>query len=247
MDSVATVSERPGRTTAQRLDEASERSQRLGATARPEPPVAAILPRQRGRPRDQDSAATRLRILDVAMVMFARDGYEATTNRSIAESSGLTSGAIYHYFSSKAELYVAVYEVVVERVFSRLETAIAGRHSLVEQYAAVLDAVAELNRADPTLPAFVVGVASDAQRHPELDPLLRPLRRRTAAFFHRLVADAAGRGELSPDTDLRAVEDLLNAVVSGLARLSAVTRDPRRHAAAVDALQQFFAGTLITR
>ncbi|MGH9272087.1 MAG: hypothetical protein ACRDZ2_12515, partial [Ilumatobacteraceae bacterium] len=74
-----------------------------------------------------------------------------------------------------------------------------------------------------------------------------PLRRRTAAFFRRLVADAAGRGELSPDTDLRAVEDLLNAVVSGLARLSAVTRDPRRHSAAVDALQQFFAGTLITR
>ena len=99
----------------------------MGATARPEPPVTAILPRQRGRPRDQDSAATRLRILDVAMVMFARDGYEATTNRSIAESSGLTSGAIYHYFSSKAELYAAVYEVVVERVFSRLETAIAGQ------------------------------------------------------------------------------------------------------------------------
>jgi AcrR family transcriptional regulator len=217
------------------------------ATARPDSPVAAVLPRPRGRPRDQDSAATRLRIVDVAMAMFARDGYEVTTNRSIAEASGLTSTAIYHYFSSKAELYVAVFEVVVDRVFSALEKAVVGRETLVDQYAAVLDAVAELNRADPTLPAFVVGVASDAQRHPELDPLLRPLRRRTALFFRRLVTDAAARGELSPDTDLRAVEDLLNAVVSGLARLSAVTRDPRRHAAAVDVLQRFFAGTLITR
>ena len=44
---------------------------------------------------------------------------------------------------------------------------------------------------------------------------------------------------------MRAVEDLLNAVVSGLARLSAITGDARRHAAAVDALQRFFAGTLI--
>ena len=41
-------------------------------------------------------------------------------------------------------------------------------------------------------------------------------------------------------------EDLLNAVVSGLARLSAITGDARRHAAAVDALQRFFAGTLLT-
>jgi AcrR family transcriptional regulator len=179
------------------------------------------------------------------MAMFARDGYEATTNRSIAKASGLTGAAIYHYFSSKADLYVAVFEVVVDRVFSTLETAVVGRETLVDQYSAVLDAVAELNRTDPTLPAFVVGVAGDAQRHPELAPMLRTQRRRTALFFRRLVAEAAQRGELGPDTDLRAVEDLLNAVVSGLARLSAITRDPRRHAAAVDVLQRFFAGTLI--
>ena len=46
---------------------------------------------------------------------------------------------------------------------------------------------------------------------------------------------------------MRAVEDLLNAVVIGLARLSAVTGDFRRHAAAVDALQRVFAGTLLRR
>ena len=221
----------------------------MGAHASPDqvvlPPLK--LARQRGRPRDQDSADTRLRILNVAMAMFARDGYEVTTNRSIAEASGVTSGAIYHYFASKAELYAAVFEAVVERVFSTFEMAIVGRATLVDQYAAVLDAVAMHNRQDPTLPAFVVGVASDAQRHPELDDLLRPSRRRSAAFFRCLVRRAAERGELPPGTDLRAVEDLLNAVVSGLARLSAVTGDPRRHAAAVDALQRFLAGTLLTR
>ena len=181
------------------------------------------------------------------MAMFAREGYEATTNRSIAEASGLTSAAIYHYFSSKADLYVAVYEAVVDRVFSAFEKAIVGHDTLVEQYVAVLDAVGVLNREDPTLPAFVVGAASDAQRHPELKDLLRPLRRRTAGFFRRMVTEAAQRGELGPDTDLRAVEDLLNAVLSGLARLSAVTGDARRHAAAVQALQRFFAGTLVMR
>ena len=65
------------------------------------------------------------------------------------------------------------------------------------------------------------------------------------AAARRLVAAAAARGELDPDVDVRAVEYLLNAVVSGLSRLSAITGDARRHAAAVDALQRFFAGTLI--
>jgi hypothetical protein len=64
-------------------------------------------------------------------------------------------------------------------------------------------------------------------------------------FFRRLVAAAAERGELSPDVDVRAVEDLLNAVVSGSPGCPAITGDARRHAAAVDALQRFFAGTLL--
>jgi AcrR family transcriptional regulator len=179
------------------------------------------------------------------MQLFAQRGYEGTTNRQIAAACGLTGAAIYHYFASKAELYAAVYEAVFDRVFAELEQAVARQATLVAQYAAVLDATDRLNRDDPTGPAFVVGVAGDAQRHPELTNLLRPLRRRNNLFFRRLVAAAAERGELSPDVDVRAVEDLLNAVVSGLSRLSAVTGDARRHAAAVDALQRFFTGTLL--
>jgi AcrR family transcriptional regulator len=216
----------------------------MGGTARAVAPVIEA-PRPRGRPRDQDSAETRLRLLRVAQELFARHGYEGTSNRTIAKASGITSGAIYHYFASKAELYAAVYEVVFDKVFSEFEKAVADHHTLVAQYAAVLDAAAMLNREDPLVPAFVIGVAGDSERNPELKQLLRPLRRRNNEFFRRLVAQAAERGELSPEVDLRAVEDLLNAVVSGLARLSAITGDGRRHAAAVDALQRFFAGTLL--
>jgi AcrR family transcriptional regulator len=217
----------------------------MGGTVRAVAPVIEA-PRPRGRPRDQDSAETRLRLLRVAQELFARHGYDGTSNRTIAKASGITSGAIYHYFASKAELYAAVYEVVFDKVFSEFERAVADHHTLVAQYAAVLDAAAMLNREDPLVPAFVIGIAGDSERNPELKQLLRPLRRRNNEFFRRLVAQAAERGELSPEVDLRAVEDLLNAVVSGLARLSAITGDGRRHAAAVDALQRFFAGTLLT-
>ena len=133
-----------------------------------------------------------------------------------------------------------------DRVFAELERAVACRPTLVEQYAALLEATDRMNRDDPTAPAFVVGVAGDAQRHPELTEADPP-----AAAAQQPVLPAARAapprhgGELDPTVDVRAVEDLLNAVVSGLARLSAITGDARRHAAAVDVLQRFFAGTLI--
>jgi len=203
-------------------------------------------PRRRGRPRDQDSAATRQRVLDVARRLFAEHGYDATTNRAIADASGLTPGAIYHYFDSKAELYAAVYEEIYDRVFTTLDEAIAGHGTLLGQFIAAIVAVGELNASDPTVPAFDRGAAGEAQIHPELNELLRPLRRRNTLFFRRMVAAAASRGELAADVDRRGVEDLLNAVAFGIARISAVTGDARRAATAVDMLQRFVAGTLVT-
>jgi len=211
----------------------------------PEPGPLGVPRRPRGRPRDQDSAATRQKVLDVARAMFAELGYDATTNRAIAEASGITPGAIYHYFDSKAELYAAVYEETYDRVFSNLERAIAGHTTLVSQFSAALVAAGELNVLDPTLPAFDRGVSAEATRHPELNELLRPLRRRNTMFFRRMVAEAAARGELAADVDRRGLEDLLNAVAFGMARISAVTGDNQRAVVAVATLQRFLDGTLV--
>ena len=89
-----------------------------------------------------------------------------------------------------------------------------------------------LNREDPSIAGFVVGVASEAQRHPELGDLLAPCDG-DADFLQRLVRDAVDAGELADDVDPPAVEDLLNAVLSGLARFSNQTGDSERHARAV--------------
>ena len=184
-------------------------------------------------------------MLDVARRLFAESGYDATTNRAIAEASGLTAGALYHYFESKADLYAAVYGQVYDRVYNALDAAIVGHQTLIGQFTAAMTAVGELNVSDPTLPAFDRGVAGEAQVHPELNELLKPVRRRNALFFRRMVAGAASRGELAPDVDLRGLEDLLNAVAFGVARISAVTGDARRATIAVGVLRRFIDGTLV--
>jgi AcrR family transcriptional regulator len=207
----------------------------------------ASAPRKLGRPADVDSTETRTRLLAAARAAFAAQGYDATTNRAIAEAAGITAGAIYHYYPSKTDLYVAVYAEVQEMVFDAFQQAADAHNNLLDQFAAVLDAAVELNRTDPSLAGFVVGVAAEAQRHPELRQRVRPLRRRTSTLIHRLVEASVARGELATDVDPQAVEDLLDAVMSGLARFSTSTGDSERHAAAVDALKRFFAGTLVAR
>ena len=45
------------------------------------------------------------KILDVALQLFIRSGYRGTSLNEIAEEAGLTKGGVYHYFSSKDDLY----------------------------------------------------------------------------------------------------------------------------------------------
>jgi AcrR family transcriptional regulator len=198
-----------------------------------------------GRPRDGDSAETRRRILRAARVRFARDGFRATTNRLIAADVGITSGAIYHYVDSKAELYADVYCDTIDELYTEFERVAAQHETLFAQYGAVLRRACELQMDDPSITGFIVAVAQETQRHPDLLALLTPQRGRHSRFFSGLVASASERGELAPDLDHRALSDLLGAVLTGLARMSAAAGDPARYTAAVEVLERFLDGSLV--
>jgi AcrR family transcriptional regulator len=58
--------------------------------------------------RKEKQQLTRAAIIDAATTLFARHGVEGTAMEAIARRAGLTQGAIYSNFSSKAELWWAI-------------------------------------------------------------------------------------------------------------------------------------------
>lgn len=198
-----------------------------------------------GRPPAGNSDETRRSILRAARERFARDGYRATTNKLIASDVGITTTAIYHYVDSKAALYAAVYCDVIDLVYTEFERAAAEESHLLARFTAVLRRANQLQLDDSSIAGFIVAVAQETQRHPDLIELLTPQRGRHERFFADLVADAAEAGELQPDVDQTGLADLLGAVLTGLARMANVAGDPSRYTAAIDALERFFDGTLV--
>jgi len=168
-----------------------------------------------GRPPDTDPADTRRRILDVARHEFAHSGYAAATNRSIAAAAGLTTGAVYHHYSSKAELYLAVHADAHDLVYERFRLAVLDGSSFVEMVDAMLDVAADMNDADPTLAAFIAAARVDRRRHTELAELLPDDRVRRARFFRTLLDVGARAGEI-PAGERPQVEAFLHAAVVGL-------------------------------
>ncbi len=197
-----------------------------------------------GRPPSIDSAETRQKIVDAARRSFARLGYDATTNKDIADEVGITTGAIYHYFASKADLYVAVYQEVQTHIYEVFEQAIAPYEQFADRIAGALGAAVEINREDSSIAGFVVGVPDERARHPMLEERIAQLQLRSHRFFGRLVDDAYANGEIAADLPPEAVSDMLIAVTSGLARFSTQV-STERHGAAAAALKRMFDGTLL--
>ena len=76
---------------------------------------------------DEGRAAIRRRqVLTVASELFAAKGFEATSIRDIATAAGMMSGSLYYHFASKEDLYIAVQDASISKIFNAVERAIPG-------------------------------------------------------------------------------------------------------------------------
>src|SRR5258705_12701709 len=72
------------------------------------------------------SDETRARILDAAVELFRRRGFDAATMREIAAEAGVATGAAYYYFDSKDAIVLAFYDRAQREMEARVEEALAG-------------------------------------------------------------------------------------------------------------------------
>ncbi|GAA3872373.1 TetR/AcrR family transcriptional regulator [Streptomyces sp. NPDC003631] len=73
---------------------------------------------------------TRQRIQDVALELFAEQGYEKTSLREIAERLDVTKAALYYHFKTKEEILVSIFEDLSRPIDELIEWGKAQPHSL---------------------------------------------------------------------------------------------------------------------
>ncbi|TDL05633.1 TetR/AcrR family transcriptional regulator [Mycolicibacterium obuense] len=69
----------------------------------------------RKRPgRPPGASDTRDRILSVARDLFARNGFDNTSIRSIASGAGVDGALVHHYFGTKTQLFAAAIHIPID-------------------------------------------------------------------------------------------------------------------------------------
>ena len=86
----------------------------------------------------EEAEQTRQDLLDAALTVFSQKGYTATRLEDVARTAGVTRGAIYHHFGSKAELYSALIEEANKVGNSAIDRAVNEGGSFIEIVSRIL-------------------------------------------------------------------------------------------------------------
>ena len=172
---------------------------------------------------DEFKADRREAILDAAQRLFVAQGYDRTTLREIAREAGLSTGAIYIYFQTKAEILEAVcraeWTAEQEAIRGSLAAPAAiGRGERIEgalltslaRHADLPDAEARERERARVLMIY------EATREPAFAASVAALLDESRAFALSVLREEQASGFVRSDVDLDALVEILIALSFGL-------------------------------
>lgn len=197
----------------------------------------------------EEAAQTRQALLDAALLAFSRHGYQAARLSDIAETAGVTRGAIYHHFGGKAELYSALMEEAATQESGAVEEAISEGGSLREILSRILSySLALLEEEAHTRQVFELSQIKIGS-----DPELEAVRRQRTAQMEQLIGSTASimaqgiiRGELRDSLDPTTVARAFIAYQNGVAMLWLADRQAFSLKEKAAEFADIFMGGLIT-
>lgn len=89
---------------------------------------------RRGAPA---AGKTRERLVEAARELLEEGGYAAASVQAIADRAGVSAGALYRHYPSKAELFVEVFRDAARRDLAAVDEAAAGGSCIARLEAAV--------------------------------------------------------------------------------------------------------------
>jgi len=182
---------------------------------------------------------TKQRILDAALALFAEHGYHNVSADEIATRAGVTTGALYYYFSDTADLA----RDLAQQLLERLETD--ARHALDPEQDTILNLKrgfdAFLNRLHhlPEARFFL----RDCRAIPALNIDGDEKRAGSVTLIRWLIERGISRGELTPvDADA-----LAHVLIGACAEATLHVLDTGRADGAVEVVHRFIDGLAAPR
>ncbi len=158
--------------------------------------------------REEQKQRTRARILAAARKLFADPGYEATTIRMIALEAGVATGSVFTTFASKEDVLFAI----TGELFDEIGTRLADQFRTADGTARArmkLFYVEAFNAMHTRMPLMMVHFGLSWQWDHDFEATRQNHIGKIFVVATGILKDGVRLGEISPDTDLALLADVL--------------------------------------
>ena len=160
-------------------------------------------------------------VLDQAMEIFWRKGYEAASLQDLLSGMGLSKSSFYLAFGSKEDLFLTAltrYQDILETEFSTELSQAPGALAFLQDY---LEAIADNRRGEALKGCLLMNTASEfSQRNPAVAKVTRQGVNRLTRLLAQAVQQAQEEGDVSTGADADQLGTFLLTTVSGLKTLA---------------------------
>ncbi len=174
------------------------------------------------------ATSTKDRLLDAGLAMLLERGYNDMGVQPLLDATGVTKGSFYHHFRDKEDFALQVVDRYMAEVHAGLDQCLCDpSRPPLARVRGFFEAVSEKYGGEGYLGCLLGGVGQ------ELSGTSDVFRRKIEACFTAIaqriagcLEEARGGGDLPPETDCRAMADLLVDCWEGAALRTRLRRDP---------------------
>lgn len=191
------------------------------------PPTAqAALPKR--RTQEQRRSETRARLLEATVASLVDRGYAGTTTTEICQRAGVSQGALFRHFPTKADVLAAAAAHLLERIVEQYGEefdAIAGARDPIQAAVELLWATYQRPELQAAVELYVAA-RTDTELSAALAEIDPPHRANLHRLARELLPDLAGRPDFDDVVDV--ILDAVQGAAMATAALPPAQAEPAR-------------------
>lgn len=185
----------------------------------------------------------RAQILRAARAVFIERGYLAARVEDVAARANLSKGAVYFYFETKRDLFLALVREEQEQTYSFLDAAESDARPATVKLVDLGQKYVGYFAGLKSPPRFFMMMCEQAIRDDEIREELQAVHQRFVEQVTRVIAQGIAEGAFR-DIDPMAAAQVLKAMIDGLAGQSAIGVRPDTVRLSTDGLRVILEGLL---
>ena len=159
------------------------------------------------------SEETRTHILEAASLLFAQEGYEASSVAEICLAAGVSKGAFYHHFPTKQAIFLELLELWLDAVDEHFAHLRREAGSVPEAILQMASTAGGIFKAAGVKPTIFLEFWMQAVRDPQVWQAAIAPYRRYRSYFASLIQAGIDEGSFQPVDTLAAAHSLVSLAV----------------------------------